>query len=315
LLQQRANELVHQSIPFQRSVGKVIMQLSILIVNYNGKKYLGDCLSSIKQFVTAEHEVILVDNASGDGSVEYVRNTFPEVKVIISDRNLGFAGGNNLGAHEASGKYLLLLNNDTKLLTDINPAIDLLEDDHSIGIAGAMMLDGDEKYSVSAGHFPSPPRLVRIASVYKSDGYFRHGNFPQHTQRNGFMVDWVAGSFLLMQRSLWQRLGGLDDSYFMYGEDVDFCRRMLDEGLLTAYCPTVRYVHYCGFDSSRLPLIIKGFRRYHQKFSNVFSRTAADGILFSGLILRALVYGLLFVITGKQDYGVKTKACRAALVA
>lgn len=289
------------------------MKLSILIVNYNGKQFLESCLGSIRQHVPLEHEVILVDNASADGSVEYVRECFPDVRLITSDRNLGFAGGNNRAACEATGEYLLLLNNDTVLQNNITPILDLLDHNRSIGSAGARMLDGSGAYSKSAGHFPSPLRLIRIASVYKNDGYFGSGNFPESGQVNRCIVDWVAGSFLLVRRSVWDQLHGLDDGYFMYGEDIDFCRRVRDAGLQTAYCPDVRYVHYCGFALSRLPLIIQGFKRYHQKFSNIFSRPLALGILFSGLIFRAFAYGLLSIITAKPVYGEKSKACRAAL--
>ena len=289
------------------------MKLSILIVNYNGKTYLGDCLRSIQRNILSEYEVIIVDNASTDGSREYVREHFPEVKLLVSDKNLGFAGGNNIGAREARGDYLLLLNNDTVLLNGINPAIDLLENNKSIGIVGAMMLDGNKDYSLSAGNFPSPMRLIKITSVYKSSGYFKTGNFPQENQESGHIVNWVAGSFLLMPLSLWQKLGGLDEGYFMYGEDVDFCRRALDAGYSTAYTPSVSYIHYCGFDPSRFPLILKGYLRYHSKFSNVFSSALAAGILISGLIARVMVYGLLYINTRKSVYGVKTKACLASL--
>jgi GT2 family glycosyltransferase len=289
------------------------MKLSILIINYNGKKFLEACLGSIVRHVPVEHEVILLDNASVDGSSDYVREFFPDVRLINSDQNLGFAGGNNRAAREATGEYLLLLNNDTVLQNNIAPALDLLERDPAIGVAGALMLDGNGTYSNSAGHFPSPLRLVRIASVYRSDGCFGSGDFSQHEHGRSCNVDWVAGSFLLVRRPLWQQLHGLDDGYFMYGEDIDFCRRVRDAGLLIAYCPDVRYVHYCGFDLSRLPLTIKGFKRYHQKFSNIFNRSLASGILCSGLIFRAFVYGLLFIITVKPVYGEKARACRAAL--
>lgn len=289
------------------------MKLSILIVNYNGERYLGDCLRSIQENVTVDHEVIIVDNASTDGSCTYVKQAFPGVTLIISEKNLGFAGGNNLGASKAKGEYLLLLNNDTVLLNPLNPAIELLENDPAIGIASAMMLNGDKEYSRSAGNFPTPLRLARIASVYKNSGCFKYGNFPQQDQELGYIVDWAAGSFLLLRLSLWNKLGGLDEGYFMYGEDIDLCRRALDAGLLTVYCPGVSYVHYCGFDPSRFPLIIKGFRRYNKKFLNVFSDTLSSGIIFWGLIARVIVYGLLFVMCRKSEYRAKTRACLASL--
>src|SRR3990172_1751724 len=126
------------------------MKLSILIVNYNGAGYLGNCLRSVKQHVHLDHEVIVVDNASTDGSCNLIKTGFPNVKLRNSGVNLGFAGGNNLGAMEAKGEYLLLLNSDTILLSDIKPAIELMERQHNVGILGAMMLSAGGKYRFSA---------------------------------------------------------------------------------------------------------------------------------------------------------------------
>lgn len=288
------------------------MKLTVLIVNYNGKKYLGDCLESIKRNVTVDHEVIMVDNASIDDSCEYVQASFPYVRLLVSRENLGFAGGNNFGSSQARGEYLLLLNNDTVLLNDVAPAIELLECNHKVGNVGAMMLDGSEQYNVSAGYFPSPLRLFRLTSLYKKDGYFKKGNFPQQRE-SGYCVDWVAGSFLLTRRVLWDRIKGMDDGYFMYGEDVDYCRKTYDAGFSTIYYPQIRYVHYGGFEPSRHPLLIFGFLRYHKKYSPAFQRVLASGILFSGLLVRALLYGLLFTITRKAAFGIRTDACVAAL--
>lgn len=287
------------------------MKLSIIIVNYNGKKYLRDCLESIKRHVTVDHEVIMVDNASIDGSCEYLQEFFPEIKLIVSEKNLGFAGGNNIGGRQASGEYILLLNNDTVLLNDIVLAIELLDRNHEIGNVGALMLDGNEQYSLSAGYFPSPLRLIKIVSLYRRDGCFKKGNFPQSD--SGYCVDWVAGSFLLTRRVLWDNVKGLDEGYFMYGEDIDYCRKSYETGFSTIYYPQIAYIHYCGFELSRLPMLIFGFLRYHEKYSSVFQRGLATGILFTGLLARILLYGGLFTVTRKPAYKVKTKAGVAAL--
>jgi GT2 family glycosyltransferase len=288
------------------------MKLSILIVNYNGRQFLDDCLESIRQMVTVEHEVIVVDNASVDGSCAYLQEFHPAVKLIESEKNLGFAGGNNLGSRQARGEYLLLLNNDTVLQNEILPAIDLLDRSPTIGNLGAMMLDGDKKYTFSAGYFPSPLRLIRLASLYRKDGDFRDGRFTPRPD-SSFAVDWVAGSFLLTRRVLWDRVRGLDEGYFMYGEDVDYCRKTCDAGFSTVYYPQVSYVHYCGFEPSRLPMVIFGLLRYHKKYSRVLRRALAAAILYSGLVVRALLYRLLFILTGNATFGVRTNACMASL--
>lgn len=288
------------------------MKLSILIVNYNGKKYLGACLRSIKDNIKIAHEVIVVDNASTDGSCEFLRQSFPDVKLIVSERNLGFAGGNNLGAAQATGELILLLNTDTVLINDINPAIELLERDQTIGVVGAMMLDGNEEYCLSAGYFPSLARLFRYSSLYIKNGYFKSGNFPQSLVDN-YPVDWVAGSFMLIRLPLWNRLNGLDEGYFMYGEDVDFCRRVRDIGFVSSYCPAVRYIHYCGFEPSRLPLVTYGLKRYHKKFSGVIKNILVAVILNMCFAVRVILYFILFIITRRPKYGVTVKACIATL--
>ena len=138
--------------------------LSILIVNYNGRRFIPDCLGSLRERVSLPHEVILVDNGSADGSADLVRSEFPEVRLIAEGRNHGFTAGNNLAAREARGAYLLLLNTDTILLDDPEPAVALLEQEPDIGVVGARMVDARRAYRPSTGHFPRPGRLIRIRS-------------------------------------------------------------------------------------------------------------------------------------------------------
>lgn len=293
---------------------ETIMKLSILIVNYNGASYLGNCLRSIEQQVHLDHEVIVVDNASTDGSCDLVKAGFPNVQLITGGKNLGFAGGNNLAAGEARGDYLLLLNPDTILLTDVNSAIEMMERQHNVGILGAKMVSGGGEYRFSSGHFPSPLRHLRFSSMYKKNGFFKHGNFPSGTGQ-GHAVDWVEGSFLLTRRSLWRKLGGMDEGYFMYGEDLDYCRRVYDLGFLTHYFPGIRYVHYGGFIPSRLPMLLSGFKRYHHKFSTLSQQILVSWIIVSGLIARIILHGILLLITRKPDHRMKVKASVTGLLA
>jgi N-acetylglucosaminyl-diphospho-decaprenol L-rhamnosyltransferase len=135
--------------------------VSILILNRNGTRYIFDCLGSVREKVQGPYEVIVVDNHSSDGSPDRIAEDYPWVKLVRSDDNLGFAKGNNLAARYASGKYLLLLNYDTLLLSDITDAVRVLEAEPSIGVVGAEMFALDGTRRPSCARFPLPFRLWR----------------------------------------------------------------------------------------------------------------------------------------------------------
>jgi GT2 family glycosyltransferase len=285
--------------------------LSILIVNFNGREFLGPCFDSIRKHATVPYEIIVVDNASHDGSSEYVTRSFPEINLITSKVNLGFAAGNNLAARSAKSKYLLLLNNDTLLLGDLKSAVALLSSDSSIGALGCQMRGRDNEYRYSAGYFPSPFRLFSFATIFNRSGPFKNGDFPAGGETL-FYVDWVEGSFILTRNELWQSLGGMDEDYFMYVEDIDFCKRVNDHGLRVVYFPSLSFLHYGGYSINRLGMLIKGFRRYHRKFSNGIIQLAANCILTFGLILKAVVY-VLFSLGRGHGVGVKGLSCLKAI--
>jgi GT2 family glycosyltransferase len=271
------------------------VKVSIIIVNHNGERFIEDCLNSIALRVTCDYEVILVDNASSDSSCSIVETKYPWVKIIRSNRNLGFAAGNNLGARRATGQYLLLLNNDTVLLSDLYPAIALLEANSNVGIVGANMLDEHGVSRPCSGAFPTPLRLLKFSSMFIMPG--------QHRRRIGkeaWIVDWVQGSFLLTTVENWTALGGLDESYFMYVEDVDFCKRTQLRGLLCAYYPLLGYIHYGGYGAVRWHLLYSGHKRYQKKFHGGIVANCAVFVLRSGSIARLLVLACRRMIRGRS---------------
>lgn len=273
--------------------------LSIIIVNYNGKRFLADCLQSIAKNVTCSHEIIIVDNASSDGSADFIKHNFQAITLIENPENSGFSIGNNIGAKVAKGKYLLLLNNDTLLLTNVVPGIDLLETRPEIGIVGAMMLGRDNEYRFSAGYFPAPLRLIKISSLYRRDGPFRDGAFSfASAVREYYPVDWVEGSFLLTPADVWGRLAGLDEDCFMYGEDVDYCKRAKLSGYICVYKPDIQFNHYGGYGSGRLSLVVTGFLRYHKRHSGIAIQTLVFTILAVKLAVTNIVNRLRFFISG-----------------
>lgn len=279
--------------------------VSIVIVNFNGVSFLSDCLDSIAQNVLIPHEVVIVDNASTDGSAEYVQQNYPEINFVLSPDNLGFAGGNNLGVQHASGDYILLLNNDTILHSDLSKGLELLSKNPEVGILGARMIGRDGKDRRSYGMFPEPWRLLVLSSLYNMNSLTKTGD-PY------FRVDWVEGSFMFMRRDLWENLGGLDADYFMYVEDVDFCQTALAKGFITVYCPDIVYTHFGGYGSSRIALLFDGFRRYHLKHSSQIKRLIANIVINTGLIARLLI---LFpsIIIGNKNTKIKFKSCISAL--
>ncbi|MDX1738735.1 MAG: hypothetical protein R3261_10895, partial [Alphaproteobacteria bacterium] len=163
----------------------------------------------------------------------------------------------------------------------------------------------------SVGFFPYYSRIFVIAHLYNKDGRFAEGTFEDCD--DVFQVDWVEGSFLLTRRQLWNKLGGLDENYFMYVEDVDFCKRALDIGFRTVYLPSVTYQHIGGYTHSRLDLLIKGFRLFNRKHANLLRRISANVVLDIGLVGR-FVKCCSLILVGAKDQKIKARACITALL-
>ncbi|GAB64077.1 MAG: glycosyltransferase family 2 protein [Candidatus Jettenia sp.] len=294
------------------------MKLSILIINYNKKDYLSECLESINRHVCIQHEVIVVDNASSDDSCEFVRENFPDVNLIASKRNLGFSGGNNLGAAHAKGEILLLLNNDTRLISSLSPAINKFDTHKQLGVLGCRMYYGDGSFQPSFGFEHDPLRQVLswlglgsyllLPNIFKRvDVDERRYSFYQYD------VAWVSGAFMMTRRDLWEKLGGLDERYFMYVEDVDYCKRVRETGYRVCYTPYVKIIHYQGAGSAwigenallntkRSYLLYT--KKFYGKYSVVFLRTGLCIVMF----LRAIAFYFLSLFSKSIVAKEKAKA-------
>ena len=228
------------------------MKLSVVIVNYNVKYYLGQCLESLRRALKGiEAEVIVVDNHSHDDSVAYLRSRFPEVHFIASAHNLGFACGNNIAIRQSKGEYVLLLNPDTVVGEDVIRASVAFMDSHpGAGAHGVQMLnDCGERAPESRRGLPSP-----MVSFYKMAGLCKH--FPQSDRFAHYymgslswdvpgQIEVVSGAYCFLRKSALDRVGLLDEDFFMYGEDVDLSYRLLKGGFENWYLP-VRILHYKG---------------------------------------------------------------------
>jgi GT2 family glycosyltransferase len=224
-------------------------QLSIIIVNWNTRELTVNCLRSV--FASSDGlslDVILIDNASSDDSVEAVRREFPQVKLICNPRNIGFAGANNIGMEQACGESLLLLNSDTVVPPGaLGAAYAYLQSHPDVGLCGIKLLNPDRSFQASYAHFPSLAGELlsatglgaRLVSPYYPSPRPVDGEAAQE-------VDWVAGAFMLVRRATYDRVGGMDTGYFMYSEETDWCYRIKRAGWSIRYLPEVSIIHIGG---------------------------------------------------------------------
>jgi GT2 family glycosyltransferase len=238
-------------------------KLSIIIVNYNGERFLKDCIESIKNTChDISYEIIIVDNASQDNSVELLESQFiKDITLIKSKDNLGFAKGNNLGVSKSNGELILLLNNDTILKHSLKAAIEALKNEN-VGVVGIKMLGKDGEYRHSVGYFPSASRLLKLTRLYNFTNGFKTGNFKENIPKP---VDWVEGSFLMTKTSIYHKVNGLDENYFMYVEDIDFCKKVTTHNFKVLYLPNIEYLHFGGYGASREHMLKEGFKKYINK--------------------------------------------------
>jgi len=251
-------------------------EVSVVIVNYNGLNYLKECFDALLQNLkNIEFEIIVVDNNSQDDSCAYLKTNYPDIILMESNVNLGFGKGNNEAVRKAIGKYLLLLNNDTIVLDPLLPVLNFLKSDATIGIVGIKMLDENKKYLPSAGNFPNYKNLFQMKKILDIGAEFNIGRF----NKEYYEVDWLSGSFLMMPTALFKEIGGFDEDYFLYVEDVDFSKKIADKGYRRVFLPHFSYIHFVGFNISKNHLLVKGYEIYIAKHFKGFNKKALGFIL------------------------------------
>ncbi|WP_285815954.1 glycosyltransferase family 2 protein [Thomasclavelia cocleata] len=254
--------------------------ISIVLVNYRNKMLTEDCINSIlNSNCKVSFEIIVVDNHSKDGSIEYLQEKFPNIIISDSGRNLGFAFGNNIGVRMAIGKYVLLLNNDTKIYKNmLDDLYETAEKNPKIGLLGCRAIDcyGVELPITHSYENLSTIRLQsyikpilekmklqrRLISIIKKKNTLN---------KEIIFTDWIAGSAMFINRKLYNDIGGLDENFFMYMEDEDFSHRINDAGYLVGVSNTIGYIHYCGGSTIQSYFLTKEyfksrllfFRRYN----------------------------------------------------
>jgi GT2 family glycosyltransferase len=273
--------------------------VSILVVTYRCRDAARGCLASLRETVAVPHEVVVLDNASQDGTVEMVREEFPDARLIASEENLGFAVGCNRAAEEARGKYVLLLNPDTVVHEGaVGALLDFARAHPEHGLVGGRTLDPDG--SVNPGSCWGAPSLwslfcfaTLLSSAFKRTRLFDPeslGAWQRDTVRE---VDIVTGCLLLAPRTLWQELGGFDARFFMYGEDADLSLRAAQLGYRPAITPDAVVTHEIGVSSAaredKLMLLFRGKATLLRKHWRGTRLRLGLGLLAAGLGLRSLL--------------------------
>ncbi len=230
--------------------------ISVVIVSYRVPELLRACLASVQRETTGcSYEIVVVENASGDGSAELVRSEFPDVRLIALEENVGFAAGSNIGARESAGEYVLLLNPDTELVGDTLTALLRYARAHpKAGLIGGRTVNArGELDPGSCWGAQSIWSLVCFASglssLFRGSRLFNPeslGGWPRDSARQ---VDIVTGCLCLAPRSVWEQLGGFDEAFFMYGEDADLAARVHKAGYRPAITPDAVIVHHVGASS------------------------------------------------------------------
>ncbi len=213
--------------------------VSIIIINYCSYNYTAKCIRSVQSVLHSDaYELIVIDNASDDGSAEKLRKQFANIIVHREENNRGFGSANNVGAKLAKGEYLFFLNNDTELIEDcITPLINILQHQPKVGIVAPKLLYPNGAFQLSYGKFPG------LYNEWKTKKKKENSIVSPISE---IQVDWVSGAAFCISKNLFTDVAGFDEEFFMYFEDIDLCKKVYQKEYQILYVPTVSLIHYKG---------------------------------------------------------------------
>ena len=279
------------------------MQLSVIILNYNVRYFLEQCLASVQEaLIGINSEIIVVDNLSSDDSCDMIKSRFPNIKLIENDSNLGFPKGNNIGVASANGDYICILNPDTVVAEDtFEKILAFAEKQVNLGIVGCKLIDGSGNFlPESKRGIPTPfVALTKIFGLYKLFPNWKLFNryYAQHLSENKTgNVAILVGAFMIMKRDLYNEIGGFDENCFMYSDDIDLSYMALKSGKSNFYFHETSVIHYKGESTVKDGLYMKRFREAMQFFYNKHYKNSVEFVFL-------IEFGILFFAMIKKNQG------------
>lgn len=285
-------------------------RLTVIIVSFNTRDYLRACLASIFQLRAdnAALEIVVVDNASSDGSADMVRSEFPKARLIALKENVGFGRANNIGLRQSQARYQLILNSDTEIVDNaLEQMCCFMDAEPTVGALGPQLLNTDQTIQLSCRRFPS----------YRTAFFNRYSILTRLFPKNRFSaeylmtddghsqtreVDWVSGACLMTRRETLADVGLLDEEFFMYAEDVDWCYRMKQTGWKIVYFPEAQVIHHIGRSTrrARFRMIYERHRSMWLFYRKHYSRgiVLVDVATYAGIWMRC---AMLFIRTFLQS--------------
>jgi GT2 family glycosyltransferase len=297
-------------------------EISVIIVSWNAVKFLEECLDSLSRGIVRACEVIVVDNASTDGSPDLVAAKFPWVVLIQTGRNQGFAKGNNLGIRHSRGKYLALVNSDVNVLPDCLDHLAIFLAEHPrVGMVGPRIMYGDRRQQSSCRRFPNlwnnACEVFRLNKLLPRSAFFAGEHMFYFAYDRTCEVEVLVGCFILARREAVNQFGLLDEDFWMYGEDVDWCRRCGQSGWRVMFHPEAEAIHYCGGSSANDPVRFSLAQQQARlqlwaKHHSRFARWGLVALLTIQCCLRLLGTGILAAL-GRSEQSTATMRMRIQL--
>ncbi len=302
-----------------------MLDLSIIIVNWNTQALLRKCLEHVQTTVkAATYEIIVVDNRSTDGSQGMIKADFLDVQLIENDENVGFAGANNQGMAQAQGRYFLLLNSDAFVEADtIDTMIQFMDDHPEAGMSACKLLYEDRRLQPSAYAYPTLKtelyNALQLNRFFPKNREFGKQAMTYWDFNDVRSVDALMGAFMLVRREAVEQVGMMDASYFMYSEEIDWCYRFQQQGWQILYNPAVQTVHLWGgtSDQIRVEMFLQLYRskvKYFRKNYGRLSATALKFILGFGCLLRIGPGMIYYLRAASPEQREKHRAFRQLLL-
>lgn len=267
-------------------------ELSVIIVNYNTPQYTAQCLKSIEDASPCcSYEIVIVDNASTDNSADWLAEHYPDVTLIRSEKNLGIAGGNNTGIRHSTGRYVLLLNNDTLVSPgSFDRVVSFLKQHPDVGGVGGQLLNDDGSFQSGFTAFPS---LFEEFLIVTKLGEFVRPYYPSYPpSQQECEVDWISTAYMCFQRKALESVNYVDEEFFIYCDETDLQYRLKQKGWKLYYLPDVKTIHFGGKSLNpwrRRKMVYRGYILFYMKHYSAW-RTLMLRLLFLTVSLAKLPF-------------------------